>query len=134
MEHGHTPDGSTHLIIRKLTMKNTLIRADLHYAFFEYGGKEYAYCNYFDITALKDNENRTQMMYEELNREMQAISTESLAVIRSNLSDGFVEKISGRDLFECDKVGAPVQELIDRRLESMPNPADRKKIHRAFLA
>ncbi|MBR1423394.1 MAG: response regulator [Ruminococcus sp.] len=127
LTHGQTREGGTHVIIRKRTMKGNIIWVDFHYAFFTHHGNNYAYCNYFDVTGLKENEQRSQAMYDELNREVQSLSSERLAVIRSNLTDGVVEEISGNDLFNCDRVGESMQVLLERRLESMPNPADRKR-------
>ncbi|MBR1765332.1 MAG: response regulator [Ruminococcus sp.] len=127
LENGRTPDGSTHAMIRKNTAKGNIIWVDMHYAFFEHGGKSYAYCNYFDITPLKESEQRSRAMYDELNLELQNLSNERLAAIRSNLADGIVEEISGCDLFDCDKVGESVSTLLQRRLESMPDPADRQR-------
>ncbi len=127
LKNGMTKAGNKHTIVRKLTMKGNIIWVDLHYAFFTSDGVEYAYCNYFDITLFKENERRIQMLYDGLNDELKRISGESLAAIRSNLSEGIVEEIDGRDLYDADRVGARMEDLIEVRLNSMPNPADRKK-------
>ena len=46
---------------------------------------------------MKENEQRNQAMYDELNNEIQTLSGDRLAVIRSNLEDGVVEEIRGSD-------------------------------------
>ncbi len=89
-------------------MKGNIIWVDLHYSIFTSGGEQYAYCNYYDVTGIKENEQRTRMIYDGIVKELKAVSNESLAVIRSNLTKGIVEEISGRDLFEGDRVGAKV--------------------------
>ena len=49
-EHGVMPDGATHSIIRKRTLKGNVVWLDVHYAFFDYKNEKYAYCDYFDVT------------------------------------------------------------------------------------
>ena len=127
LENKMARDGKNHVTVRKKTMKGHLIWVDLHYSIFEHGGVRYAYCNYYNITNLKENERLMRLAHEELTKELKAISNESLAVIRSNLSMGIVEEISGHDLYEGDHVGAKIEDLIRVRLEHMPMEADRRR-------
>lgn len=108
LEKGIARNGQNHVTVRKRTMTCNIIWVDLHYSIFTSGGEQYAYCNYFDVTGIKENEQRTRMIYDGIVKELKAVSNESLAVIRSNLTKGIVEEISGRDLFEGDRVGAKV--------------------------
>ena len=86
-------DNSNSLTIRKTTVKGNLIWVCVHYAFLEDRGVQYAYCTYFDVTELKESQQQTQAMYEELNKELNALSDESLAALRSNLTRGVVEEV-----------------------------------------
>ena len=132
MEKGIARNGQNHVTVRKRTMKGNIIWVDLHYSIFTSDGEQYVYCNYFDVTGIKENEQRTRMIYDGIVKELKAVSNESLAVIRSNLTKGIVEEISGRDLFEGDRVGAKVEDLIKVRLESMPMEADRRHYQEHF--
>ena len=126
------PDGTNRLTIRKTTMKNHELYVCIHYAFIEEGGVQYAYCSYFDVSDLKESQIQTQVMYEELNKELDALADESLAALRSNLTKGVVEKVQGTDLYDCDKVGAPISALFETRLANMPLASDREHYLKTF--
>ena len=124
-KHHRAPDGTNSLTIRKKTMKNHEIHVCIHYAFIEEGGVHYAYCSYFDVSDLKESQIQTQVMYEELNKELDALADGSLAALRSNLTKGIVEKVQGTDLYDCDRVGNSIDELFKVRLANMPLASDR---------
>lgn len=54
------PDGTNSMTIRKTTVKGNLIWVCVHYAFLEEDGVQYAYCTYFDVTELKENQQQTR--------------------------------------------------------------------------
>lgn len=126
------PDGTNTLTIRKTTMKQHEIYVCIHYAFIEDEGVQYAYCSYFDVTELKEGQRQTQAMYDELNKELNALADNSLAALRSNLTRGVVEEVRGSDLYDCDKVGAPIEDLIKVRMENMPLASDRERYVTTF--
>ena len=133
LENGTTPEGSTHAIIRKSNAKGNTIRVDMHYAFFEHGGRSYAYCNYFDITGMKENEQRNQAMYDELNNEIQTLSGDRLAVIRSNLEDGVVigdaAAISKGSIFPKQRSGRYMDYITEQVLPAAYSDVhDREKL------
>ena len=130
--HHVTKSGTNHLNVRKQTMKGNWIWVCIHYSFTKYDGKMYAYCTYFDITEIKESQNQTQAMYDELNRELDALSDDSLAALRSNLTKGVVEEVHGRDLYFTDRAGAKIDDLMKARLENMPLESDRKKYMETF--
>ena len=132
LENGIARNGENHLTVRKRTMKGNIIWVDLHYSIFTSQGAQYAYCNYYNVTQIMENEQRMRVTYDGIIKELKAVSNESLAVIRSNLTKGIVEEISGRDLFEGDAIGARVEDLIQTRLNSMPMEADRKHYQEHF--
>ena len=131
-QHHRARNGSNNLTIRKTTVKGSLIWVCIHYAFLEEDGVQYAYCTYFDVTELKESQQQTLAMYQELNKELDALSNESLAALRANLTKGVVEEVHGRDLYDVDKAGAPIADLIEVRMANMPLAADRENYGKVF--
>ena len=127
-----TKDGTNSLTIRKYTVKNNEIWVNVHYAFVEEDGQQYAYCNYTDVTELKASQQQTMAMYQELNKELEALSDQSLAALRSNLTKGVVEEVHGIDLYDVDKPGAPIEDLMTVRLNNMPVASDRETYMKVF--
>jgi len=127
-----TKSGTKSLNIRKRTMKGKWLWLNVHYAFVEEGGAWYAYCNYFDVTAIKENERHAKKLYETVRAELDNISKESLASLRLNLTKDLIEECSGKDLYEIDATGFSISENFDKRLESFPLERDRKKFAEKF--
>ncbi|MBR1497634.1 MAG: response regulator [Oscillospiraceae bacterium] len=125
-------NGSNNLTIRKFTVAGNLIWVCIHYAFLEEDGVQFAYCTYFDVTELKESQQQSMAMYRELNKELNALSNESLAALRSNLTKGVVEEVHGRDLYDVDRPGAPISDLIEVRMANMPVAADRENYVKVF--
>ncbi|MBR1659009.1 MAG: PAS domain S-box protein, partial [Oscillospiraceae bacterium] len=125
-------NGSNNLTVRKTTVMGSLIWVCVHYAFLEEDGIQYAYCTYFDVTELKESQQQTMAMYQELNKELDALSNESLAALRSNLTKGVVEEVHGRDLYDVDRAGAPISDLMQVRLANMPVASDREAYLKVF--
>ncbi|MBQ9617504.1 MAG: response regulator [Oscillibacter sp.] len=125
-------DGSNSVTVRKYTLKGNLLWVCIHYAFMLEDGVQYAYCTYFNVTDLKESERQTQAMYEGLNRELHTLANESLCVVRCNLTEGVVEEIRGKDLYEGDREGMSVHEMFRTRLDHMPLDEDRENVRKAF--
>ena len=125
-------NGANNFTFRKYTVQGNMIWVCVHYAFLEEEGTQYAYCTYFDVTELKESQQQTLAMYRELNKELDALSNESLAALRSNLTKGVVEEVHGRDLYDVDKAGAPIEDLIKVRMENMPVASDRETYVKVF--
>ena len=125
-------DGSNNVTVRKYTVHGNLLWVNIHYAFMKQDGVQYAYCNYFNVTDLKEDERQAQLMYEGLNRELSTLADESLCVVRLNLTEGAVEEIRGKDLFDADRVGMPLRELMQVRLDHMPLESDRETCKSLF--
>ena len=126
------PDGSNSLTIRKRTVRGSEIWVRIHYAFVKQAGVQYAYCTYTDVTELKQRQQQTMFMYQELNKELDAISSQSLAALRSNLTRGVVEEVHGTDLYDVDRPGAPIEDLMRVRLANMPVASDRETYLKTF--
>ncbi|MBQ9437561.1 MAG: PAS domain S-box protein, partial [Lachnospiraceae bacterium] len=127
-----TKSGTNHLDIRKQTVQGKWKWVKVRYTFLEDQGEQYAYCTYEDITELKESQAQTQALYEGLNKELTALANDSLAALRSNLTKGVVEEVHGMDLYDVDKPGADINELIKVRMENMPIEADRKNYVEVF--
>ena len=130
--HHEAQDGSNSLVVRKDTLKGHEIWVNIHYAFVEEDGVQYAYCTYTDVTEMKKSQQQTLAMYRELNKELEALSNESLAALRSNLTKGVVEEVRGVDLYDVDKAGAPISDLMTVRLANMPLASDRETYLKVF--
>ena len=128
----HAHDGSNSLTIRKTTVKGHELHVCIHYAFIKEGGVQYAYCSYFDVSELKEQQARSEQMYEELNKEFDSIADDRLTVVRANLNTKIIETIQGMDIYDSDRSGMTVKELFDVRLANMPLAADRKKYIETF--
>ena len=76
--HHKTKAGTNSLNVRKRTMKGNWIWVNIHYAFIEEDGVQYAYCMYFDVTSIKEREERAQSMYEQTRSKLEQMSSESL--------------------------------------------------------
>ena len=127
-----TKAGTNHLDVRKKTVKGNWKWVKIRYAFLENEGVQYAYCVYEDITELKETQAQTEAMYLELNKELNALADNSLAALRSNLTKGVVEEVRGTDLYDVDKVGADIGDLIAVRMANMPLESDRKTYVEVF--
>ncbi|MBR1476454.1 MAG: response regulator [Lachnospiraceae bacterium] len=127
-----TKDGKNSLTIRKLTLKGNEIWVNVHYAFVKEDNVQYVYCNYTNVTELKASQQQTLAMYQELNKELEALSNQSLAALRSNLTKGVVEEVRGTDLYDVDKAGAPISDLMTVRLANMPIASDRETYLKTF--
>lgn len=123
-------DGTNSLDIRKRTIKGNWIWVNVHYSFVEDEGIWYAFCNYFDITNIKENEKRSQILYESVRAELENLSKDSLVNLRLNLTQDIVEDFHGQEKYPVDIQGKSISENISERAKSLPLERDRKK----FLA
>lgn len=127
-----THNGKNTVTVRKRTLKGNWIWVCIHYAFIKDAGVHYAYCTYFDVTAIKESERESMRMYENMNREFFEIANECLAVSRCNLTKGITLEIRGQDLYDCDQAGAPIAVSLKARLESFTNNEDKLSYMQTF--
>lgn len=130
--HHITKSGTNSLNIRKRNLKGKWLWVNIHYSFVEEDGVWYAYCLYFDITAIKENEQRAQSMYEGIRNELENISDDSLVSLRLNLTKNIVEDCRGQGLYETDMRGMSIAENFDKRTANFPLERDKKKFRRNF--
>ena len=129
-----SPKGKNNLTIRQRTLKGHWIWVNVHYAFVEEGGVEYAYCNCFDVTRIKQNEHRTRILYEGVRAELENFSANTLVALRLNLTQDVVEDCRGRELYDIDLRGMKVSERFEQRASYFPLERDRKKFLEDFNA
>lgn len=122
-----TRAGTNNLTIRQRTLKNHWLWINVHYAFVEDGGIEFAYCNCFDVTKIKRDEQRAKILYEGVRAELENFSDNTLVALRLNLTQDLIEDCRGRELYDTDLRGKKISEHFDRRASYLPLERDRKK-------
>ena len=132
--HKTTRAGNNSLTIRKLTLKGNWIWLNVHYAFVEEGGVNYAYCTCFDVTKIKRDEERAKVLYEGVRKELDTLSKDTLAYLRLNLTKDIVEDCRGRELYDIDLRGMKISERFEQRANTFPLERDRKKFRDKFNA
>ena len=127
-----TKDGTNSLNIRKLTMKGNWIWVNVHYSFVEDDGIWYAFCNYFDITNIKQNERRAQNLYETVRSELENLSSDRMATIRLNLTQDIIEDVHGREKYSTNFRGRNFSESFNEYTKNFPIERYRKKFIERF--
>ncbi|MBR5913845.1 MAG: response regulator [Selenomonadaceae bacterium] len=130
--HHVTKSGTNSLNIRKHTIKGNWIWVNIHYSFVEEDGIWYAYCLYFDVTSIRENEQRAKNLYEGIRSELENISSDSLLSIRLNLTEGIVEDCHGHSLDGKEFFRMTVAETFEKNLEYFPLERDKKRFKRNF--
>ncbi len=130
--HHVTKDGTNSLNVRKLTMKGNWIWVNIHYSFIEDDGILYAYCNYFDITDIKENEKRAQSLYETARAELERLSSDKLVTWRFNITKNVIESLHGREVWLKYVKGRKYTDNLTYRVKTFPLERDRKKFLECF--
>ena len=130
--HHITKSGTNSLNIRKRTLKGNWLWVNIHYSFVKEDGVWYAYCLYFDVTAIKESERQAKQMYESVLNELENIASESLVSLRLNLTKGIVEDVHGHGLNSVDVKGVSIAENFNRRAEILPLERDKRRFKRNF--
>ena len=123
--HHITRSGINNLTIRKYTIKGNLIWVNLHYAFIEEEGVQYAYCNYTNVTGIKESQAKAEAMYESTRADLESLSTGALSFLRVNLTRDILEDIRGSDPFTFDPT--PGADHIAEWQRYLPLESDRKR-------
>ena len=132
--HHITKSGTNSLNIRKRTLKGNWLWVNIHYSFVKEDGVWYAYCLYFDVTAIRESERQAKQMYESVLNELENIASESLVSLRLNLTKGIVEDVHGHGLNSVDVKGVSIAENFNRRAEILPLERDKRRFKRNFSA
>lgn len=125
-------DGGTDLTIRKITAKGRSIWCRADYSFIDDFGEHYIYCTYFDITVLKEYEERLRSAYTSLGDSFYHMDEQTLGMLRVNLTRDSVEDIQGKDLYGTDSMVYPYSEVMQKRAENYPIAVERNRFLTAF--
>ena len=130
--HKVTSGGKNHLTFRQRTLKGNWIWVNAHYAFLEDNGVEYVYCNCFNVTKIKQNEQRAKILYEGVRKELENFSDSTLVALRLNLTQDIIEDCRGSELYDIDLRGMKISAGFDQRASYFPLERDRKKFVEKF--
>ena len=131
--HHVAEDGTNSLNIRKRTIKGKWIWVNIHYSFVQDDdGVWYAFCNYFDVTNIKENEQHAQSLYESIRAELETLSNDRLLTLRLNLTNDIIEDCHGKEKYPVDMRGKKISENVEERLKAFPLERDRKKFIERF--
>ena len=110
-------EGRTTLTIQKITARGRTIWCNVHYAFIEESGEHFVYCTYFDVTVLKEYEERLRSVYTSMGKEFYDMDRYTLGLMRVNLTRDSVEDIKGIDLYRTDRIGMPFTASMQQRMQ-----------------
>ena len=130
--HHTTRDGNNSLTIRKYTLKKNLIWVNVHYAFVEEEGVQYAYCTYTDVTEIKESQAKAENMYESIRADLESLSHGALSFLRVNLTTDVLEDSRGTDVFPFDQ--SPGVDHVVEWQQFFPLESDRKRFAERFSA
>ncbi len=108
-------DGTDVLTIRKYTAKQKKIWCRVHFSFMEDFGEQYIYCTYFNVTIVKEYEERARNAYRSMGDSFTRISEHTLGTFRVNLTEDVIEDMQGADLYSTDSLMLPYSEVLRRR-------------------
>ena len=123
--HHSTRSGANNLTLRKYTIKGNLIWVNLHFAFIEEDGVQYAYCNYTNVTEIKESQAKAEAMYESTRADLESLAVGALSFLRVNLSKDILEDIRGSDTFHFDL--SPGVDHVAEWQQFLPLESDRKR-------
>ena len=127
-------NGTKNLNIRRKTLKGKWIWVNIHFAFVKEDNNFYAYFNYFDVTPIKESEQRAKNLYESVRTELENLSNESLVSLRLNLTKDIVEECRGKELNDVDISGLKISDNFETRLKTFPLDRDKKIFKEKFSA
>ncbi|MBR3664856.1 MAG: response regulator [Desulfovibrio sp.] len=125
-------EGGADLIIRKTTAKHNIIWCNVQYTFIDSFDSLYVYCTYFDITKLKEYEQRLHSAYTSLGENFYRPDEDTLGLFRVNLTSDRIEEMQGRELFASDSLVTPYSVVISKRAESLEDVEERERFIETF--
>ncbi len=125
-------EGTSDLNVRKITARGNMIWCSVHYAFIDDFGEHYVYATYFNVTVLKEYEDRLRTAYVSMGDNFYHTNDRTLGLFRVNLTRNKLEDMQGRSLYATDSLVRPYSEVMEIRSENYPIPEEREKMLRAF--
>ena len=125
-------DGTQSLTIRKVTARGNIVWCNVHYAFIDDFGGNYVYCTYFDVTVAHTQSERLRTAYLSIGDNFYRETEQTLGMFRVNLTNGSIEDMRGRDLFETDSGELLYPEIMRLREGNYPIPAEQELFRKTF--
>ncbi|MBQ8947765.1 MAG: response regulator [Lachnospiraceae bacterium] len=125
-------EGTSDLIIRKITARGNMIWCSVHYAFIDDYGEHYVYVTYFNVTVLKEYEDRLRTAYVSIGDNFYMTTDRTLGLFRVNLTRDKLEDMQGRSLYATDSLVRSYSEVMRIRSENYPIREEREKMLKAF--
>ena len=127
-----TRDGKNHLTIRRRTLKGSQVWINVTCNFVDEDGISYAYCNCFDVTDIKRDEQRAKNLYEGVRTELETLSGQTLISLRMNLTRNLIEDCHGSESAYNDLRGMKISDRFMERMKYFPLERDRQKFVEEF--
>ena len=132
LEHHESPEKTHNIQFRKVTHHNNIIWCDAHYAFITFGGENYMYVTFSDITLFKNYDEKIRTSYDSMGQNFYHQDEHTLGMFRVDLTLDTLEEARGKDLFVHDKNQAVYSELLKQRAKHYINFMERKKFLETF--
>ncbi|MCR4780350.1 MAG: response regulator [Ruminiclostridium sp.] len=125
-------EGVPDLSLRMVTAKDHNLRCSTHFSFIDDYGLHLIYITFFDITLMKEYEERLRGAYMSLGDSFYRTGGHTLGMFRVNLTRNIIEDIQGSDLYVTDSMVYPYSEVLRLRSENCPIEAERTRLLAAF--
>lgn len=125
-------DGTNSLTIRKLTARGNMIWCHVNYSFIDDFDQHLIYCTYFNVTVLKEYEERLRSVYVSLGNSFYQVGKKTLGLMRVNLARDTIEDVQGRDLYDTDSADRPYSQVISLRSAGYPIEKERTRFLTTF--
>ncbi len=125
-------DGNSDLSLRFRTVNGHNIRCSTHFSFIDDYGTRLVYITFFDITLMKEYEERLRGAYMTLGDSFYRTGGHTLGMFRVNLTRDTIEDIQGSDLYVTDSMIYHYSEVLKLRSEHCPIEQERTKLLGAF--
>ncbi|MBQ7606506.1 MAG: response regulator [Desulfovibrionaceae bacterium] len=118
-------EGGSNLVARIKTLKGNILWCDIHFSFLTDFDAPLVYCTFFNITTLKEYEQRLKSAYTNLGNNFYRADDATLGLFRINLTKDAIEDMQGRDLYGSDSLITPYSVFLKKRSDTLVSPEDR---------
>ena len=125
-------DGGGELIIRKRTATGEYVWCSANYSFINDFGERYIYCTYFDVTALKENEERLRTAYVSLGETVYQMTDRTLSMFRANLTADRIEDTKNPEAAKVNALDYTYSRMLTWRGSFYPIRSEREAFLRTF--
>ena len=125
-------EGTKELTIRCYTSKGNMLWCRVNYSFIDDYDEHYIYSTFFDVTALKEYEERLHLAYMNMGESFYHMGDKTLGMLRANLTTDGIEDIQGRDLYGTDSMVYHYSEIMEKRAVNYPVFEERYRFLESF--